>query len=830
MTFRNCVVNGENEGIINKEQAAEAIQTYEQIKLDLLDTMPEASADALAASKAFDILEANAGHKRRIQLHQAQAWKKTKMNLDNYPGSKGKAAEALIAAHDINAKFPNLEKRTQAIARMSFARMENILKTFKRELFGGANKAKVRNMVREIFDEGSTGDTAAMQLAKSWKDTSDYLRLLANNLGMRIANRKNWGLPQLHNVLEIRKAGKQAWLDFINPKEGPPLLDITKMIDEMTGEPIHPSRLALALDRVYETISSEGANKIKDGASRGNSKSLANRRQDHRFLAFKDAESWMLYQNKFGEPDVFKTMVNHVESMSKDIAELEILGPNPSTMLSAVEQYVMKSARLEDAKGGGKNLTDKEQGRMFKMKNYYNLHNNSNNQAVNGTIANIYAGTSHILQASQLGGAPISAITDAATQRIAARMSGLPQARLLARLLKQLAPLNVKEKGALAVRLGLGADNWINTAISAQRYFGDITGPEVTRRISDFTMRLSGLSPMTQAGRQAFGLEYLGTLADNINKPFNKLNKNLQAGLERYNISKSDWDIIRTTKLYEQEGTFGKTNYVDFLALENRTDLLPGRARGIATKLMDAILTETEAAVPSASYRARDFLLGESRAGSVSGSLTRSFSMYKNYSATVFHTHIMRYVNMEGSKATKASYIADYFIATTLMGALALQAKDMARGKDPRPMTDVSFWSKAILQGGGLGIFGDFVSQSTSRFGGGLAETMSGPVVGLVGDTGRLVFGGAADPSSIGKNGINFLSRYTPGSSTWYIRLALERLVIDKLHQMANPKYRSYFRNKQRNAKKYNGNEYWWKPGKDVPSRPPNISNISERR
>ena len=31
MTFRNCVVNGENEGIINKEQAAEAIQTYEQI-------------------------------------------------------------------------------------------------------------------------------------------------------------------------------------------------------------------------------------------------------------------------------------------------------------------------------------------------------------------------------------------------------------------------------------------------------------------------------------------------------------------------------------------------------------------------------------------------------------------------------------------------------------------------------------------------------------------------------------------------------------------------------------------------------------------------------
>tara|TARA_X000001382_G_scaffold17172_2_gene10751 strand:- start:295 stop:837 length:543 start_codon:yes stop_codon:yes gene_type:complete len=180
---------------------------------------------------------------------------------------------------------------------------------------------------------------------------------------------------------------------------------------------------------------------------------------------------------------------------------------------------------------------------------------------------------------------------------------------------------------------------------------------------------------------------------------------------------------------------------------------------------------------------------------------------------------------MDGT-ATKASFFADYFIGTTLMGGLAIQLKEMARGKDPRPMTDAKFWGAATLQGGGLGIFGDYLASSTSRFGNDLATTAAGPVVGLVGDIGRLAF----QPDNIGQNSIKFLSRYTPGSSTWYSRLAFERLVLDRLMEMSNSKHRSYFRRKERNARKNYGNQYWWKPGKNVPSRPPNISNIVSER
>ncbi len=57
----------------------------------------------------------------------------------------------------------------------------------------------------------------------------------------------------------------------------------------------------------------------------GRGKSLANARQDHRFLIFKNADSWMKYQNEFGDPNVYDTMIAHTKNMSRDIAMMEYL-------------------------------------------------------------------------------------------------------------------------------------------------------------------------------------------------------------------------------------------------------------------------------------------------------------------------------------------------------------------------------------------------------------------------------------------------------------------------------------------------------------------------
>jgi len=164
----------------------------------------------------------------------------------------------------------------------------------------------------------------------------------------------------------------------------------------------------------------------------------------------------------------------------------------------------------------------------------------------------------------------------------------------------------------------------------------------------------------------------------------------------------------------------------------------------------------------------------------------------------------------------------------TVMGALAIQIKQMSAGKDPQDMNSPSFWVRSIFQGGGLGIFGDFLNSTISRAGGGLETTLAGPVVGLVDDFLKLTVGNIGElaegkDTNAGKELVRFIARYAPGSSLWYSRLAFERLVLDQLQLQIDPKARKRFRNKQRRIYKEYNQKYWWKPGKTTPSRPPNI-------
>ena len=130
-----------------------------------------------------------------------------------------------------------------------------------------------------------------------------------------------------------------TWRDFIAPK-----LDMARMVDDRTGLPFTSERLELALKDVFETIRTEGwSKKNPSGAgasSAGGGKALANRRLDHRFLVFKDADTWMAYNERFGETDPFSAMVSHIDGMARDIAMMEVLGPNPSAMLRWMEERI----------------------------------------------------------------------------------------------------------------------------------------------------------------------------------------------------------------------------------------------------------------------------------------------------------------------------------------------------------------------------------------------------------------------------------------------------------------------------------------------------------
>jgi hypothetical protein len=52
------------------------------------------------------------------------------------------------------------------------------------------------------------------------------------------------------------------------------------------------------------------------------------------------------------------------------------------------------------------------------------------------------------------------------------------------------------------------------------------------------------------------------------------------------------------------------------------------------------------------------------------------------------------------------------------MGYFVLQAKQLIAGKDPRPNSGATFLA-SMMQGGGAGIYGDFLFGQANRYGGG---------------------------------------------------------------------------------------------------------------
>ena len=56
-------------------------------------------------------------------------------------------------------------------------------------------------------------------------------------------------------------------------------------------------------------------------------------------------------------------------------------------------------------------------------------------------------------------------------------------------------------------------------------------------------------------------------------------------------------------------------------------------------------------------------------------------------------------------------------------------------------MDNKEFFAAAFAQGGGLGIFGDFIFSDQNRFGGGLVSTAFGPTGELIDKTVQLTVG-----------------------------------------------------------------------------------------
>ena len=104
-----------------------------------------------------------------------------------------------------------------------------------------------------------------------------------------------------------------------------------------------------------------------------------------------------------------------------------------------------------------------------------------------------------------------------------------------------------------------------------------------------------------------------------------------------------------------------------------------------------------------------------------------------------------------------------------------------------------------------------------------------GPGFGFADDLAKVTLGNlqsfiSGEDTNISADMIQFLRRYTPGSSLWYVRGIYERAILDQLMKIADPKAYRKFRDQMKKREKEYGQSYWWKPGTSSPQSAPDMT------
>lgn len=351
------------------------------------------------------------------------------------------------------------------------------------------------------------------------------------------------------------------------------------------------------------------------------------------------------------------------------------------------------------------------------------------------------------------------------------------------------------------------------------------------------------MNAIDAANRRAFGatmMDAVGYLTRN-HESMSSLEAGDRARLRNMGVTDTDFSVWRLAETEDWRGigdtilTAGSIYRITDEALSDisaRTRTSPQRLRDqAATKLLGSVLDETNMAIPAPGARERAFMHGRNARGTWGGELARSFWQFKSYSVSMVMKHWKRAFAQQTGWG-KAGYMAAIFASTTVLGAISLQFNEIASGRDPKNMLDADdttgvpglrFALAAMLKGGALSIYGDFLFSDTTRYGTSPLAAIGGPVAGDI-EALFKIRGTAQDlkGDQLGGNLVKFAKSHIPGANLWYTKAATDHMIFHQLQEYFSP---GYLRRMEQRARKEFGQSYWWEPGDYTPRRAPALES-----
>ncbi|QER74750.1 hypothetical protein F3P16_06135 [Acinetobacter baumannii] len=739
--------------------------------------------------------------------------------LDHGKLSSMEVIDRMVAAHGDMSGIQSIDSKARGIASIYRGELVDFYTNIKGGLGIFTDQELVQKIVRERFGE-NTGDVLAKKISDKMGDVFETMRDRFNRNGGDIGKLDNWGLPQTHNLEKIAKAGKEAW---VNKAES--LIDTRQYVHE-NGDYYSQQEIRSLLEYTYDTLSSDGANKIEVGrqATGGGTSKVTNRHGESRVLHFKDAESWLEYQSEFGGMQFVDLVEAHINGLSKDIAMVENLGSNPKTAL----KILMDAAAKKDwEKGIEENQTKSSRKRAQVMFDEFSGGNSPQSQV----LANLGLAYRSMNVASMLGGTTIASLADQATIAKNASVHDLSYRKAFGELIGQLNPANKADR-ELAHSLGLATEEmlgsiarWSDDGLTST-YGKSEKLARISSGVATQVMRVSFLNALTSASKVGFTkllMEKYGRLSRS--KAWNDLDAQDRELLSNTGLDERAWQVFQLADpVVDRKGNQLMSARSIYEIPDEKLTAFgdPKQVKDqVASQLQAHLLDEQGMAVIEAGLRERTWMTVGAK-GTITGEVFKGLMQFKSFSASFLMRQGSRTMAQEGLKG-KAAYAIPLVVSMTLLGGLVVQLREILNGNDPQTIYDsndpkkaTSFFMRSVVAGGGVPVLGDILVAGTDTSGRDANSFVSGPLgsdfTALLGLTvGNLTQYNEGKDTNFGNEAFKFVKGKIPAQNLWYTKAAINRMFFDEIQDTIAPGYRE---KALRKAERQQDRERFW--GDDI--------------
>lgn len=314
------------------------------------------------------------------------------------------------------------------------------------------------------------------------------------------------------------------------------------------------------------------------------------------------------------------------------------------------------------------------------------------------------------------------------------------------------------------------------------------------------------------------------TTRDYLDQKFGQIEKRLLVQRKALN------DFTRRSEARQQQRDLAIRSVLERAENQIADEVLSARDK-TTTKYLSFINDESHYASIAPDALARSAITRGTRPGSAKGILFRVGGLFATFPLSMVTRHWRRASKL-GWDNGQAGYLVSLIASHTLLGAVSVQSRNVIFGKDPEDMTTFKFWIKSLIYGGALGWIGDTIEA----IGGVVSRYRGQPDLGSTLGAGAAVVGDVLAPIGSGVGAVTGENRpetfyqdiyraakgFVPFSNIWWLEGALNHMLLHDLQDAINP---GYLQRMERNTKKNQGVDYFWRPGEALPRRAPDLES-----